>query len=317
MSDAAAYFAECLSSWSLLTSACALIVIPTLAWCIVMLATRMLRAMDADPRWQAPLSAAAALLPGALFLFIGAMTLHDGWRSECLRFATGRVLYGAIAAVTVFGLFRAIALAFRRHVEVRRLIASAVAPGMREETIAQQCGLRVKRVVSAAPFVFLAGIRQPIIVISSEALARLDDAQLDAAVHHEAAHFRHGDQLVAAVVTFISDMLPLPVASLVALYRRAREFAADQAASHEADPGALASALIALARASAAPAGAAAFAEPATVRARLLALLADHPPSPALWRRIAMTSLLLATLLAGTAPTVVAFLVGLHCNEVM
>lgn len=319
MSDAAAYFAACISSWSLLTSACALLVVPTLAWCIVMASTRTLRAMDADPRWQAPLSAAAALLPGVLFLFIGAMTLREGWHSDCLRFATGRVLYGAIIATTVFGLLRAIVLACKRHSEIGGLLALAEDAGVREQGIAQRCGLGVRRVFSTAPFVLLAGIRHPVIIISTEALQRLDDAQLDAAIHHEAAHFRHGDQLAAAVVTFIGDMLPLPVAPLVALYRRAREFAADEAASHEADRGALASALIALARASApsAPAGAAAFAEPATVRARLTVLLSDAPPSPARWRRIAMTSLLLATLTAGAAPTIVAFIAGIHCNEVM
>jgi Zn-dependent protease with chaperone function len=317
VSDVATYFAECFSSWALLTSACALIVVPTLAWCVVMVAARTLRAMDADPRWQAPLSAAAAILPGALFLFIGAMTLHDGWRSECLRFATGRVLYGAIAAGTVFGLLRAIVLAFTRHAEIDRLLASAEAPGEREQSIAQHCGLRVRRVFSDAPFVLLAGIRRPVVLISSEALERLDDVQLDAAIHHEAAHFRHGDQLVAALVTFIGDMVPLPVAPLVALYRRAREFAADQVASHEADPDALASALIALARANAVPASVAAFAEPATVRARLVALLTDVPPSPAPWRRIAVTGMLLATLIAGATPTIVAFIAGIHCNEVM
>jgi Zn-dependent protease with chaperone function len=319
VNDVAAYFTACLSSWSLLTSACALVVVPTLAWCIVMLATPTLRAMDADARWQAPLSAAAALLPGALFLFIGAMTLGDGWQSDCLRYATGRVLYGAIAALTVYGLLRAIVLAFKRHAEIVRLLASAALPGLREQRMAQHCGLQVRRVFSTVPFVLLAGIRQPFVIISSEALKRLDDAQLDAAIHHEAAHFRHGDQLVAALVTFIGDMLPLPVAPLVGLYRRAREFAADQAASRKADPCALAAAMIALARASAAPspAGAAAFAEPATVRARLAALLTDTPPSPAPWRRIAMTTLLIATLAAGAAPTIVAFIAGIHCNEVM
>jgi Zn-dependent protease with chaperone function len=317
MSDVAAYFADCLSSWSLVTSACALIVVPTLAWGIVLLAARTLRSMDADPRWQAPLSAAAAVIPGALFLFIGAMTLRDGAQSECWRYATGHVLYSVIAALTVFGLMRAVVLAVRRHIEIDRLVASAQAPGERERRIAERCGLRVRRVNSASPFVLLAGIRRPVVLISNEALQRLDDAQLDAAIRHEAAHFRHGDQLVAALVTFIGDMIPLPVGPLVALYRRAREFAADQAASCEADPDALASALLALARANAAPAGAAAFAEPATVRARLVALLNDVPPAPARWRRIVVTGLLLGTFVAGAAPTVIAFFVGLHCNEVM
>jgi Zn-dependent protease with chaperone function len=212
----------------------------------------------------------------------------------------------------------AIVLAVRRHDEVDRLLASAETPGIREQSIAQHCNMRVRRMVSDAPVILLAGIWRPVILVSTEALLRLDDAQLDAAIRHEAAHFRHGDQLVAAIVTFIGDMIPLPVGPLVALYRRAREFAADQAASCDAKPDTLASALLALARASAVvPASAAAFAEPATVRARLLALLADVPPTPARWRRIAMISLLFVTLIAGVAPPVIAFIVGFHCSEVM
>lgn len=317
MNDVAAYFAECLSSWALLTSACALVIVPALAWSVVMLALRTLRYMDADPRWQAPLSAAAAVLPGVLFLFIGAVTIHDGWRSQCLRFTTGRVLLGAIAAMTIFGVLRATVLAYRRHAEIRRLVASSTAPGEREGRFARRCGLRVRRVFSDAPFVLLAGIRRPVILISSEALQRLSDEELEAAIHHEAAHFRHGDQLLAALVMFIGDMIPLPVGPLVVLYRRAREFAADHAASHEVDAEALASALLALARAGMMPAGAAAFAEPATVRARLIALLTEAPASPARWRRVAVTGLLLAALVAGAAPTIVAIIAGIHCNEVM
>jgi Zn-dependent protease with chaperone function len=317
MSDVAAYFAECLTSWALLTSACALVIVPALAWCVVIFARRTLRSMDADPRWQAPLSAAAAVLPGVLFLFIGAMTIHDGWGSQCLRFVTGRVLYGSIAAMTIFGLLRAIALACRRRAEIDRLVASAAEPGKRERTIARRCGLRVRRVFSDTPFVLLAGVRGPVVLVSSEALQRLDDAQLEAAIHHEAAHLRHGDQLLAAFVTFIADVVPLPVNSLVALYRRAREFAADDAAAREVDADALASALIALARATVIPAGAAAFAEPATVRARLIALLTESPPCPARWRRVVVTGLLLGTLIAGSTPMIVAIFAGIHCTEVM
>jgi Zn-dependent protease with chaperone function len=228
------------------------------------------------------------------------------------------VLYGAITVLTVFGLLRAIVLAARRQREIAGLFAIAEAPRAREQRIAPHCNMRVRRVLSDAPFILLAGIRRPVVLISTEALQRLDDAQLGAAIHHEAAHFRHGDQLVAAIVTFIGDMIPLPVGPLVALYRRAREFAADQAASCNAEPDTLASALLALARASAAmPVAAAAFAEPASVRARLLALLADVPPTPERWRRIAIIGLLLTTLIAGAAPPIVAFIVGFHCNEVM
>jgi Zn-dependent protease with chaperone function len=317
VNDVAAYLAACFSPHALLTSACALIVVPTAAWSVMRLLTPALRGMKADPRWQAPLSAAAAALPGLLFALLGAASLRDGWASECLRFSTGRALYAAIAAATVFGLVRAITLACRRRSEIRRLLASSVAAGRREGVLAERLGLGVRRVCSEDPFVLLAGVRRPIVLISSEALRRLDNAQLDAAIRHEAAHARHGDQLVAALVTFIGDLVPLPVAPLVSMYRNAREFAADQAAALESDPCELASALLALAQARFAPAGAAAFAERATVRARLAALLADSPQPPELWRRIAVTATLLATLAVGSAPAIVALVAGIRCNEVM
>jgi Zn-dependent protease with chaperone function len=317
MSDLAAFLAGCLASPAVLTSACALIVVPIVAWCIVMLATPLLRAMDADPRWQAPLSAAAAAMPGVLFVFIGAVTLRDAWASECLRFPAGRVLYGVIAAITVIGLVRAVILAVRRRSEIRRLLAASESPAARVQIAGERAGLPVRSVRSDEPFVLLAGVRRPVVLISTEALRRLNDAELEAAILHEAAHARHGDQAVAALITFIGDVVPLPVAPLVAMYRRAREFAADQAASYETDPCELASALLALARSRSAPAGAAAFAEPATVRARLFALLADSPEPPARWRRVVVTSTLLTTFAAGLGPTIVALLAGIHCYEVM
>lgn len=317
MNDIAAFFAACAASPAVLTSVCALIVVPIVAWCIVMLATPLLRGMDADPRWQAALSAVAAAMPGALFVIIGVVTLRDAWAAECLRYPTGRVLYGVIAAITVLGLVRAVILAVRRRSEIGRLLAASQPPGAREHIAGERAGLRVRRVRSDEPFVLLAGVWRPVALVSTEALRRLNDAELEAAIRHEAAHDRHGDQALAVLITFIGDVVPLPVAPLVAMYRRAREFAADHSASRETDPCELASALLSLARSRSAPAGAAAFAEPGTVRARLVTLLTESPESPARWRRVVVTGTLLATFAAGLGPTIVALLAGIHCYEVM
>ncbi len=317
MNDVFALFSACFASSAMFTSACALLVVPAAAWVIVMLALPTLRNMNADSRWQAPLSAAAAALPGVLFVVIGLVSLRVGLGSDCLQLVTGRFLYGVIAGIAAIGLLRAITFAYRRRAEVRSLLAAARAPGPRERFVAAQMGLEIRTVPSDEPFVFLAGIRCPTVLISTEAHRRLSDAQLEAAIRHEAAHVRHGDQIVALLVTFIADFVPLPVAALIAVYRRAREFAADEAASREADPCELAAALLALARARYAPAGAAAFAEPSTVRARLSALLAESSPRPARWRRIAVAATLLATFAAGSVPAVTALLAGFHCTEVM
>ncbi len=61
---------------------------------------------------------------------------------------------------------------------------------------------------------------------------------------------RRGNQFIAAAVSFISDIVPLPAGDLVAPYRRAREFAADAHAAREAGPCDHAEALLAFARGS-------------------------------------------------------------------
>lgn len=314
MNDIVAFFVQCFSAPALLTSACALVVIPPAAWLAVRALAPALHAMDGDSEWQAPLAAAAAVLPAALFTTIGIVTLREAWSSSCLQFATGRVLYDGIAALTVAGVVRAVLRWARNVAGVRRLIASSfpASPALAQMTASPALPLR--EIASDEAFVLLGGIVRPVVLVSTEAVRRLDAAALGAAVLHESAHARRGDQFIAAAVSFISDIVPLPAGDLIALYRRAREFAADAHAAREAEPCDLAEALLALARGGSAPAGTAAFAEPGTVRARLAVLLADHPKPPSRRRRALVASSLLLAYALGAAPAASALANGIHCT---
>lgn len=199
MSDIGAFLAACMSSPALLTSACALVVVPTLAWLSVRALAPSLSRMVDDPGWQAPLAAAAAALPGLLFLVVGAATLRGGWDTACLQFVTGKVLYGAIATLTIFGFVRAAMFAAQRAREVVRLLRQSSPPSARAYAAGQAAGVRIREIVSEGPVMLLAGFLRPTVLVSAEAIRRVNDAELLAAVRHEAAHFQRGDLVCAAV----------------------------------------------------------------------------------------------------------------------
>lgn len=227
------------------------------------------------------------------------------------------MLYGIIIVLSAFGFVRAIALGLRRNGDVRRLIATSSAPSLRLRDASDVAGIRIREVAAPGAVVMLAGLFRPIVLVSSDALDRINDAELIAAIRHEAAHARRGDLLCAAAVSFLADLVPLPVGSLIALHRRAREFAADAYATRVADPCDLACALIALARPVRDGALTAAFAESGTVRDRLGVLLARHAPLPSRARRVLVAFGLIGTLVLGAAPTLTAVILGFTCAMAM
>jgi len=317
VNDLSAFLASCFSSPALLTSACALLVVPTLAWLVVRLLGPPLDRMADDPGWQAALAAGAAALPGTLFIVIGAATLRSGWDSACLQFATGRMLYGAIAVLTAFGVGRAAWKTVCRAHDVSRLVRQSSPAGPRARVAGQLAGVRIREIAAPGPVVLLAGMFRPVVLISTDVVHRVNDAELLAAIRHEAAHARRGDLVCAAIVTFVADLVPLPVGAFLALFRRAREFAADAHAARIADPCDLASALLSLARPAAVVTSVAAFADVGTVRDRLGALLAPTSPQPSVTRRCVLTAALATTFAAGVAPVLTAVLLGFTCTMAM
>lgn len=96
------------------------------------------------------------------------------------------------------------------------------------------------------PPLMLVGIRVPRILVSASASEILSDGELQAAVRHERAHFRSGDNLKKAILNFLT----FPgMASLEEAWQEACELAADDAAvSSREEALDLAAALIKLTR---------------------------------------------------------------------
>jgi Zn-dependent protease with chaperone function len=213
-------------------------------------------------------------------------------------------VFGLIIAAMAVALVRALWLAISRSISVRRLIASAAAPCFRLQRIAASCGLEARQIADGAHVCALAGVITPIVLVSTGALAAVSDDELRAALHHERAHARRGDLLLAACLSFLVDLLPLPAGDLVETYKTAREFAADNDAVEATDAESLAGALIEFAKGGRVPAGATSLASGsrAAVASRLHQLLSESPssaPRPA--RRIAIAAALAAIAIAGVA----------------
>jgi Zn-dependent protease with chaperone function len=316
MADWTAFLAGCLATGSMLVSACALLVVPVTAWAAIRLVVPVLRRMGADAAWQAPLAAAGATVPGGLLLALGGAALLTGFQSACLQTPQGRVVFAVVWTALIVSLVRAAALAVRRHADARSLVEAAHAPSLRLRLASARTGIAAREFSERQPFCALAGVRQPVVVISSGTIAELDDAELDAALLHERGHARRGDQLLAALLSFFVDLLPLPAADLVAMYREAREFAADEHALQIASPDDLAGALLAFARGQRAVSAVAALPGETGLRRRLQLLL-ERPPSPpvSLRYRLIVALALVAVTTAGLAPAGASILAPIPCEH--
>jgi len=282
MHDVIEFFAQCARSGTLLTSLCAIVLLPIGAWLACRFVAPIIAGMKDDAAWQAPLAATAAALPGALFVALWVGAIFSGLSTSCLSLPAGRLVFGVIIAAMIAALARATVLALARAIEIRRLIRSSSAPSPRLRAHAQANDVRARELHDSAPICALAGTLWPVVLVSTGALAAISDEELRAALHHERAHARRGDQLLAAALSFLVDLLPLPAADLVQTYKTARELAADQDAVRATDANSLAGALIEFAKGGRAIAGAACLIDDrtSTMTRRLRALLTPSAPAP-------------------------------------
>ncbi len=303
MADWTAFLAGCVATGTMLLSACALTVVPLAAWLLIRSVVPMLHRMGQDCAWQAPLAAAAATIPGGLVLALGAAAMVNGFHSPCLQTPQGKVLFAVIWTALIVSLLRAVLRIGRRQHEARVLIAASLQPSKRLRRAARRSGITARELPDAQPFCALAGILHPVVVMSTATLGDLHDGELEAALLHERGHARRGDQVVAAVLTFLVDLLPLPAGDLVLLYREAREVAADQHALRSTSANDLAGALLAFARGQRTIAHTAALPGETGLRRRLRLLLRESAPtSVALHRRFLVALVLAAVMAGGLAP---------------
>ena len=270
-----------------------------LAWLGVRAAQALFARMERDPVWLASAAAAALCAPGALACWYALHMATDGFLTAPPMPWWHDLLSDAPLLVAVALIARAAVRFTARVVEAAQLRRSTIAPSERLAQAAARCGMAARELPHDDAVCFLIGIVHPLVVVSSGTLARLDDAQLTAALLHERAHRRRHDVLCAAVVAFFLDCAPLPLGTTLETYHRARELAADRSTARETTPETLATALMVFARAALrSPAGvhAAALGETAALPARLQALLVPQPDDAAVPARRAAVALLLAAL---------------------
>jgi Zn-dependent protease with chaperone function len=308
MHDVSLFFAQCAHSRAVLDSLCALVLIPPGAWIAARLLAPQIFRMGDDPAWQAPYTAAAASLPGALFFALAVFALVHGIGTACWSMPGGRFIFSAITLLAIAAILRAVWLAMARDRDLRQLVRSSRPPSNRLRELTAIAGLRAREIYDDAPVCALAGVLAPVVLVSSGALRSLDDEQLRAALLHERAHVVRGDQLIALCLSFFADLLPLPAIDFIDAYKLARELAADRSAVQTASDEALAGALVAFAKSGRALAGATSFSGPArsNVASRISAMLDDRRESyssSVMVRRLVLGLALLIIVAAGiTAP---------------
>ncbi|HWT06696.1 MAG TPA: M56 family metallopeptidase [Xanthomonadales bacterium] len=248
MDDVARFVTDCITSGAVLYCTCALLIVPFAAWLAVRFVVPIVRRMDGDPEWQAPLAAAAAVVPALLLLLMFATAIAAGFVAVCTRTYTGRFVFGTFIVVTAALLVRALRQSLLRVRETRALLALTVAPSRELQAVAAELGVAMRELPDSRPFCALVAALSPHVVVSSGTVAQLSHDELRAAVLHERGHARRGDHVVAALLAFVVDVFPLPARELVALYREAREWAADRHALQGASAVDLAGALLTFTR---------------------------------------------------------------------
>jgi Zn-dependent protease with chaperone function len=218
----------------------ALVAVPTIAAAICD------RSAALAPRTPAGVAPAAALsaVPGLVGLVVICQAIDIGkvvtWRGVVFHWLTPLVAVGLLAYAVV----RAAA----RQAQVARLFAVAGPARGRLALAAAELDLRARELPSDGASCFVAGALRPTVFVSRGALARLDDAELRAALHHERAHVVGRDTLSLLLLAFLRDFAPWGRGAALSAFRATLEAVADRAAVRGVGRFSLAAALVALAR---------------------------------------------------------------------
>jgi len=320
LSDALTLIVACAAASGILISFALVVIVPMFTWYVVRRLHDTIERID-DPRSQAPLAAIAATVPGASFA-VGAIALlvHIA-RSGCLTLGVGRAVFAVLTALLIVLFARACGRAYARAREAATLVGTSAAAPPRLAAATSAVGVRARLLLSAEPVIVLAGLISPVVLVSSGALERLSDAELIAALQHELAHHRRGDQLLMMAIAFCGDLSPFAVDPLVTTYRCARELAADREACRYSPSEELAAAILHLAASSSVVSRGACCAlnDGHRTQERLQVLLREPPAevsSPTGHRRLSVTGAIACTMLIALAPAAVALLVP-PCTTIM
>lgn len=316
MSELILFLKTCIASKTLIASVCGLLIIPVAAWLAVRLLAPFIRRMDNDVSWQAPLAATASATPGAIFFLLAVIDLAGASSSGCLAFLWGRILFAGVFALASLSLVRATVIARMRYKQVHELIRHSNYPDDRTLSVARRVGLEVRVIPASEPFCALARPLRPLVLLSRGTLERLNTTELEAALLHERAHALRGDLLLAAIVSFFADLLPLSTRDLLQTYTAAREFAADKHAVRNIDAHQLASAILSLAGTRKMAHAVAGLAEDTTtLKPRIVSLLEERAEQTGLFgRRMIAGGVLIAIAIFSLTPAVLSGLNYYVCS---
>ena len=314
------FLVACAAASGILVSFALVVIVPMFTWYVVRRLHDTIDRID-DPGSKAPLAAIAATVPGVSFAVGAIALLVHITRSGCLTLGVGRAVFAVLTALLVVVFARACARALVRAREATALIAASATAPPRLAAVTSAVGVHARLLQSAEPVIVLAGLISPVVIVSSGALERLSDAELTAALQHELAHRRRGDQLLMMAIAFCGDLSPFAVHALVTMYRRARELAADREACRYSPCEELAAAILHLAASSRviSPSVVCALNDGHRTEERLQVLLREphaELASTSRLRRLSVSGALACAMLIGLAPTAVALLVP-PCTTIM
>lgn len=140
-------------------------------------------------------AALAALVNGASTHAVGLVTSGCRAALQVVGGASGLTLLALPAMLAVSVAVHALVVVYRTRRVVGTLLQQAIPNTERLHRVATRAGVaaQVDLVYSAQPLAFVYGLRHPRVLITSEVLARLDDQELEAVLHHEAHHVDRRD----------------------------------------------------------------------------------------------------------------------------
>jgi Zn-dependent protease with chaperone function len=285
---------------------------------------------------------ATALAPATALLAVLAFSSRDGLQLPTLMapadavdalavpITDGYLHFAPIAAPLLIGTWALVAggrlvrraLVHRRtHLEARRAERAPTPAGLARTASRIAAQLRVPLpeivVVPTCPGgAYVLGARRPVLMVGADLLDQLDAAELEGVLAHELAHVKRRDNLVAATLGVLRDLVFFVPGGgwAVSQLHRERERAADQLAVRvTGKPGALASGLLRTLELAPTPQEArpcAAFAPSNSLVERVQDLVDDRPPISRLRRSSEMAAVgsvtAVAVVLAVAVPAVVA-----------
>ncbi len=178
--------------------------LPLIAWAVSRKTVPTLGRMASDTLWQQRMSIHLSCLPGLVMISLG-VSAALALRNATIDSLMCCVVFVGLVLICSFALFRAIVLLIRRRGPLNAIRDRTIPASHKLQQIAHELGLNARELPTHGFACMVAGVFQPIVIISTAAVESLTDKEIHAVLLHERAHLTRRDTLWATVVTFIAD----------------------------------------------------------------------------------------------------------------